>query len=144
MEPSPSLILCLDSPPKKFLVAKRTFGIRYVYGRRRSLIKSWQLNFPLSSVALFERVVHRPQSVFCGRPCRLHALHQIFALMKTLMFCIFDFDIFPPQQIHAIIFLKYRDWLKGMQILLSMTQAGPGKTVKQEREEISCNHIKAF
>ena len=142
MEPSPSLILCLDSPPKKFLVAKRTFGIRYVYGRRRSLIKSWQLNFPLSSVALFERVVHRPQSVFCGRPCRLHALHQIFALMKTLMFCIFD--IFPLNKSTQKSSLKYRDWLKGMQILLSRTQAGPSKTVKQEREEISFNHIQAL
>ena len=31
-----------------------------------------------------------------------------------------------------------------MQILLSNSQAGPGRTVKQEKEEISRNHIQAF
>ena len=31
-----------------------------------------------------------------------------------------------------------------MQILLSRTQAGPGRTVKQEHEEISRNHVQAF
>ena len=31
-----------------------------------------------------------------------------------------------------------------MQILLSYSQAGPGRTVKQEQEEISRNHVQAF
>ena len=31
-----------------------------------------------------------------------------------------------------------------MQILLSRTQAGPGRKVKQEQEDISRNHIQAF
>ena len=31
-----------------------------------------------------------------------------------------------------------------MQILLSNNQAGPGRTVKQEQEEISRNHVQAF
>ena len=31
-----------------------------------------------------------------------------------------------------------------MQILLSNSQAGPGRTVKQEQEEISRNHVQAF
>ena len=31
-----------------------------------------------------------------------------------------------------------------MQILLSRTQAGPGKTVKQEQEHISRNHVQTF
>ena len=31
-----------------------------------------------------------------------------------------------------------------MQILLSNSQAGRGRTVKQEHEEISCNHVQAF
>ena len=39
---------------------------------------------------------------------------------------------------------KYRARIKGMQMLLSNSQAGPGKTVKQEQEEISRNHIQAF
>ena len=38
----------------------------------------------------------------------------------------------------------YRDRLKGMQILLSNSQAGPGRKVKQEQEEISRNHVQAF
>ena len=38
----------------------------------------------------------------------------------------------------------YRDRLKGMQILLSRTQAGPGRAVKQEQEQTSRNHVQAF
>ena len=38
----------------------------------------------------------------------------------------------------------YRDRLKGMQMLLSRTQAEPGRRVKQEQEDISRNHVQAF
>ena len=38
----------------------------------------------------------------------------------------------------------YRDRLKGVHILLSNSQAGPGRKVKQEQEEISRNHVQAF
>ena len=31
-----------------------------------------------------------------------------------------------------------------MYVLLSRTQAGPGRTVKQEQEEISRNHVQTF
>ena len=31
-----------------------------------------------------------------------------------------------------------------MFVLLSRTQAGPGRTVKQEQEEVSRNHVQAF
>ena len=73
------------SSKKCVLVANRPFGIRY--GRRRSLIKFWQLNFRLSRVALFERVVHlirffAPVPPSCNIPS--------FALMKTLMLYIFN------------------------------------------------------
>ena len=40
--------------------------------------------------------------------------------------------------------LYYRDRLKGVQILLSNSQAGPGRKVKQEQEEISRNHVQTF
>ena len=40
--------------------------------------------------------------------------------------------------------LLYRDRLKSMQILLSMTQEGPGRTGKQEQEQTSRNHIQTF
>ena len=33
---------------------------------------------------------------------------------------------------------------KGLHVLLSRTQAGPGRTVKQEQEEISRNHEQTF
>ena len=36
----------------------------------------------------------------------------------------------------------YRDEIKSLQILLSRTQAGQGRTVKQEQEEISPNHVR--
>ena len=35
----------------------------------------------------------------------------------------------------------YRDEIYSLQILLNTTQAGPGRTVKQEQEEISPNHV---
>ena len=38
----------------------------------------------------------------------------------------------------------YRDRLKSMLILLSRTQAGPGRAGKQEQEQISPNHLQAF
>ena len=38
----------------------------------------------------------------------------------------------------------YRARNKGMQILLSNSQAGPGRTVKQEQEDISRNHVQTF
>ena len=41
-------------------------------------------------------------------------------------------------QIQALI---YRAEKKSLQILLSRTQAGPGRKVKQEQEEISRNHV---
>ena len=40
--------------------------------------------------------------------------------------------------------LVYSDRLKGMQILLSSTQAGAGRTGKQEQEQTSLNHVQAF
>ena len=38
----------------------------------------------------------------------------------------------------------YRDRLKGVHNWLSNSQAGPGRKVKQEQEEISRNHVQAF
>ena len=40
--------------------------------------------------------------------------------------------------------IVYRDGLKGIHVLLSNSQAGPGRTVKQEQEGISHNHIQTF
>ena len=38
----------------------------------------------------------------------------------------------------------YRGVNKGVYVLLGRTQSGPGRTVKQEQEEISRNHIQTF
>ena len=37
--------------------------------------------------------------------------------------------------------IKYRDEIYSLQNLLSRTQAGPGRAVKKEQEEISPNHV---
>ena len=42
------------------------------------------------------------------------------------------------------LFGEYRGGNKGLFVLLSRTQAGPGRTVKQGQEEISRNHIQTF
>ena len=39
------------------------------------------------------------------------------------------------------LFSTYRGANKGLNVLLSRTQAGPGRTFKQEQEDISRNHI---
>ena len=41
-------------------------------------------------------------------------------------------------------FLMYRAPGKSMYFLLSRTQAGPGRTVTQQQEEISRNHVQTF
>ena len=38
----------------------------------------------------------------------------------------------------------YRGVSKGLYVLLSRTQAGPGRAVKQEQEENSRNHVRTF
>ena len=40
--------------------------------------------------------------------------------------------------------IMYRGANKGLYVLLSRTQAEPGRTVKQEQEEISRNHVQTF
>ena len=40
--------------------------------------------------------------------------------------------------------IVYRGANKGVHVMLSRTQAGPGRTVKQEQEEISRNHVQTF
>ena len=44
----------------------------------------------------------------------------------------------------ATLHCTYRAEKKSLQILLSSTQAGPGRKVKQEQEEISSNHVQTF
>ena len=48
--------------------------------------------------------------------------------------------ISPPSQSLTL----YRGANKGLYVLLSRTQAGPGRTVKQEHDEISRNHVQTF
>ena len=65
--------------------------------------------------------------------------------MRPIILCtqiIYYFFDVPP--FLAGIAYMYRARNKGMQILLSNSQAGPGRTVKQGKEEISRNHVQAF
>ena len=48
------------------------------------------------------------------------------------------------QKLTTTLKRPYRGGNKGLYVLLSMTQAGPGRTVKQEQEEISLNHVQTF
>ena len=43
-----------------------------------------------------------------------------------------------------VLDLQYRDGNKGLYVLLSRTQAEPGRTVEHEQEEISPNHVQTF
>ena len=45
------------------------------------------------------------------------------------------------EEAEHLIYNWYRDEIYSLQILLSRTQAGSGRTVKLEQEEISPNHI---
>ena len=45
---------------------------------------------------------------------------------------------------HVRFALLYRGVNKGLFVLLSRTQAEPGRTVKQEQEEVSRNHVQTF
>ena len=49
-----------------------------------------------------------------------------------------------PDTLWRFEFRKYRGENKGLYFLLSRSQAGPGKIVKQEQEEISRNHVQTF
>ena len=53
-----------------------------------------------------------------------------------------DGSFLGERAVHSLNHYRYR--LKGVQILLSNSQAGPGIKVKQEQEEISRKHVQAF
>ena len=65
-------------------------------------------------------------------------LHFQATSLTKLPYCICFWGAPPPSLCR---YHMYRDRLKSMQILLSRTQAGPGRTVKQEQEEISPNYV---
>ena len=46
--------------------------------------------------------------------------------------------------LNVIKIILYRGVNKGLYVLLSRIQAGPGRTVKQEQEDISRNHVQTF
>ena len=62
----------------------------------------------------------------------------------TLNICNFNGFVLPKITLTGRWKWIYRDRQKSMQILLSRTQAGPGRTGKQEQEQSSCNHVQAF
>ena len=74
-----------------------------------------------------------------------HVLHRRSQSLNLLLIALFIISVYFG--VNSKLFMKngkivekeavYRDRLKGLQILLSNSQAGPGRKVKQEQEEIS-------
>ena len=77
---------------------------------------------------------------------------EVSMLVNRLEVLFYDTD--PTYLIRTCVIIQYtyQDMLiyvyrgpgKSMRILLSNSQAGPGRKVKQEQEEISRNHVQAF
>ena len=79
----------------------------------------------------------RDHVTFPGFPLTFNSFMSVFVLSFTLTGHAFLKSI-------SYRFTYYRAQNKGMQILLSNSQAGPGKKVKQEQEENFQNHVQAF
>ena len=86
-------------------------------------------------------------------PHARHAMTSSFSLLAPplALFCLrfpcsydFSLSIKFSLNVNSFHFLQYRGGNKGLQILLSRAQAGPGRTVKQEQEQISRNHVQTF
>ena len=58
-----------------------------------------------------------------------------------LLACFLDYFLCP---LNTSKLKAYRGVNIGLYVLLSSTQVGPGRTVKQEQEEISHNHVQTF
>ena len=80
--------------------------------------------------ASFRRISARFGELHWGFSVRVKQPTSRSALEISTLFC--------------VTFPKYRDRLKGMQILLSRTQAGPGRTGEQEQEQASPNHVQTL
>ena len=55
-----------------------------------------------------------------------------------------DLTFVPKYKCYILQNVTYRGVNKGLFVLLSNCQARPGRTVKQEQEEISRNHVQTF
>ena len=60
------------------------------------------------------------------------------------MSCLIQLVVVANELSLAIALLLYMGEKKGLQILLSYSQAGPGRKAKQVQEEISRNHVHTF
>ena len=89
-----------------------------------------------------------------GEACSLHGIQYVFErrqnLLASRLFWLLmvsagiAIGIYWSVEVSEIKQEVYRDRLKGVQILLSRAQAEPGRTAKQEQEEISRNHVQPF
>ena len=70
-----------------------------------------------------------------GRQVFLQPL-EINSMKKNLHHFWHNFD--------SVLLVNLKGELKGLYVLLTRTQAEPGRAVKQEQEENSRNHVQAF
>ena len=94
------------------------------------------------------RLRHELSSVNAGLSDYLEMFRdlQSYPLAMFLLIFLFNNLVCSLQGGYLVLYHQgtYRERLKGMQILLSGTQAGPSRTGKQELEQISRNHVQTF
>ena len=112
------------------------------------------ISFPLlrrsrNRLEEWRRRKHSKLGKYCGYGTRLDKGDDIESVLPTVGFlCLCPCEIC---SLFMVDFSRtgkrssmYRERNNGLFVLLSRTQAGPGRTVKQEQEEISRNHIQTF
>ena len=75
-----------------------------------------------------------------ARSCTWNETYSVAGKIRLLKAC----PSKRPTNFEQLDLHVYREPVKGLQILLGRTQAGPGRAVKQGQEQTSCNHVQAF
>ena len=87
------------------------------------------------------------QSLLCRWECGNIPLSQIFPCLLIPSFVFFhtlQTNLSYVPSLQHTNYVLYRGANKGLHVLLSRTQAGPGRTVKQEQKEMSHNHVQTY
>ena len=71
-------------------------------------------------------------------------MRGLFEYMHPFPLCLDNNQNIISSSFHLLNIMNYRGVNKGLHVLLSRTQAGPGRTVEQEQEDISRNHVQTF
>ena len=120
--------------------------------RRISAVLRYQSRAPLGFDNKSRAVCKKTKTKIRINSACAHVVHRRSQSLNLLLITLFIISVYFG--VNSKLFMKngkivekeavYRDRLKGLQILLSNSQAGTGRKVKQEQEEISRNHVQAF